>query len=51
MFVDEIVSDGVFAGTDTCNVVNESSYAGIRDSCQVTSADANQHGGSIFRSR
>ena len=35
MFVDEIVSDGVFASTDTCDVVSESSYSGIRDAVEL----------------
>ena len=34
MFVDEIVSDGVFASTDTCNVVSESLCAGFRDAVE-----------------
>ena len=34
MFVDEIVSDGVFASTDTCDVVSESSYVGLRDAIE-----------------
>ena len=51
MFVDEIVSNGVFTSADACHVITlvERSYAGVRDYCSSTSADANQHGGCIVR--